>query len=943
MRSFCLQHIFSIALIFTALSLSAQERKPLNPDVYDSWNAIDRPEISRNGNMVTYEINPQYGDGQLIIHRFGSAAADTVARAYQAAISAESGYTAFRIKALLEQTRKAKVEGKKKDDLPGDSLGILTANGKRFLYPGLKSFSVPLEGGASLFALFKDEKPGAKEAENDTLAGEEKQEKPSGEEKQKSNGRKKDKTETFLLRIINPTDSLIAERPGVTHAAVSKNGKTIVYASYTNDSLPFASVSMRDEPAGREIIVFSGTGSIGGLALSSNGRACAFLHSSDTIEAKRYSLYLFENGKLSTIADTAGSGDRKGLSPSPDGSLYFSGDNTLLYFGFAPAPKQMAKDTIPEDEKARVDIWHWRDPALQPQQLKQLEKNKKRTWQAVYHTGSGKTVQLADSLVPDVTTGFRGNGRYALGMSGEHYQVESSWRGQRFRDVWLIDNETGKRTLLLRKHNGPVSLANNGRFLAWYSQNDSLWHTMNLKDMKSVKHQSPEGVVFYDEEHDVPGLPGPAGYAGWTSNDTHFVVYDRYDLWALDPDGKEEPRNLTFGEGRKEKRKFRYVNLEKELPYVGNRDGSLLLSSFSETTKASGFALLDKELTQLTEAPYRFSTPLKAEESNRLIWTKGNFNEFPDLWTGTLRFDEQVKLSDANPQQKEYRWGSVEPVEWTAAGGQTLQGLLYKPEDFDPSEKYPMLVYFYEKYSDMIHQHYPPRPSRSIISPSFCASNGYLVFIPDITYVNGYPGQSSYESVVSGTLKLISEGYVDKDRIGIQGQSWGGYQVAWLITRTNLFKAAMAGAPVSNMTSAYGGIRWESGMVRQFQYEEGQSRIGASLWERPDLYIENSPLFRADRIETPLLIMANDGDGAVPWYQGIELFTAMRRLEKPCWMLNYNDDEHNLSKRANMKDLDKRMMQFFDHYLKDAPAPEWMTKGVPALEKGKNDGFGINN
>jgi len=252
------------------------------------------------------------------------------------------------------------------------------------------------------------------------------------------------------------------------------------------------------------------------------------------------------------------------------------------------------------------------------------------------------------------------------------------------------------------------------------------------------------------------------------------------------------------------------------------------------------------------------------------------------------------------------------------------------------------LVYFYEKYTDQLHQYYAPKPSRSIISPTYCTSNGYVVFIPDIDYEDGYPGLSAYESVVSGTLDLIARGFIDRDRIGIQGQSWGGYQVAWLITRTNLFKAAMAGAPVSNMTSAYGGIRWESGMVRQFQYEEGQSRIGASLWDRPDLYIENSPLFRADKIETPLLIMANDADGAVPWYQGIELFTALRRLQKPCWLLNYNGDEHNLAKRGNMKDLDIRMMQFFDHYLKGKPAPEWMTKGLPAIDKGRKTGYNID-
>jgi dipeptidyl aminopeptidase/acylaminoacyl peptidase len=188
-------------------------------------------------------------------------------------------------------------------------------------------------------------------------------------------------------------------------------------------------------------------------------------------------------------------------------------------------------------------------------------------------------------------------------------------------------------------------------------------------------------------------------------------------------------------------------------------------------------------------------------------------------------------------------------------------------------------------------------------------------------------------------MSLINNKFIDKDKIAIQGQSWGGYQVAYLVTRTNLFKAAMAGAPVTNMTSAYGGIRWESGHTRMHQYENGQSRIGGTLWEKQELYIENSPLFYADRVQTPLLIMSNDNDGAVPWYQGIEYFSALRRLGKPCWLLCYNGDEHNLMKRPNRKDLSIRMMQFFDYYLKDVKPPSWMIDGVPAIEKGENTGY----
>jgi dipeptidyl aminopeptidase/acylaminoacyl peptidase len=267
---------------------------------------------------------------------------------------------------------------------------------------------------------------------------------------------------------------------------------------------------------------------------------------------------------------------------------------------------------------------------------------------------------------------------------------------------------------------------------------------------------------------------------------------------------------------------------------------------------------------------------------------------------------------------------------------------LYFPETIDPERKYPMIVYFYERNADNLHVYSEPAPTRSTVNRTFFASNDYIVFIPDITYEAGYPGQAAFNAVISGTQVISSLfPFIDRQRIGIQGQSWGGYQTAWLITQTDMFAAAMAGAPVSNMTSAYGGIRWESGMSRMFQYEKSQSRIGGTLWDKPLQYIENSPIFYVPKIKTPLLIMHNDNDGAVPWYQGIELFTAMRRLNKPVWMLTYNNEEHNLKAEswANRMDLTIRMKQFFDHYLKDGPMPAWMQYGIPAIKKGKELGY----
>jgi dipeptidyl aminopeptidase/acylaminoacyl peptidase len=325
-------------------------------------------------------------------------------------------------------------------------------------------------------------------------------------------------------------------------------------------------------------------------------------------------------------------------------------------------------------------------------------------------------------------------------------------------------------------------------------------------------------------------------------------------------------------------------------------------------------------------------TPQRARDAEQYLRTQSTFRDFPNLWTGT-RLDQLARISDANPQQSEFRWGTVELVSWLNADGVPVRGLLYKPEDFDPAKKYPMVVYFYETHTNGLHGYSAPS-GRNVINAPVYVSKGYLVFMPDIVYTDGYPGPSALKTIVPGVQSLVARGFVKEDGIGIQGQSWGGYQTAYIITQSNLFRAAMAGAPVANMTSAYGGIRWESGNSRTSQYERGQSRIGGSPWEYPTRYIENSPLFYADRINTPLLMMHNDNDGAVPWQQGIEMFIALRRLNREVYLINYNNDAHNPRLRINQRDMDLRMQQFFDHHLTGAPMPDWMKNGVPYLRKG---------
>jgi dipeptidyl aminopeptidase/acylaminoacyl peptidase len=506
------------------------------------------------------------------------------------------------------------------------------------------------------------------------------------------------------------------------------------------------------------------------------------------------------------------------------------------------------------------------------------------------------------------------------------------------QDVFVFDLNTNVRKTIATALTGNALLSPKANFVYWYSPPDTTWFSYAVATDVRVKHHIPFQLA--DEEDDHPDYPNAYGSAGWTEKDTWWVVYDRYDLWALDPTGQNAPRNLTQV-GRKEKIQFRYLRPDPEQRFIDTQQ-EWLLSAFHEDTKQAGYYRFNwatGALTRILMTDHRYAFTAKARQANQYLFTRESFREFPDVWVTDGTFTNARKITEANPQMKNYLWGAVERVRWTSLDNIPLQGLLYKPENFDPKKKYPLMVYFYEKYADDIHVHYAPRPIRSYINFALYASDGYLIFVPDIVYKIGYPGESAHNCVLPGVTQLISQGFVDEKRIGISGHSWGGYQTAYLITRTNLFRAAEAGAPVSNMTSAYGGIRWESGMSRMFQYEKDQSRLGGSLWQTPLRYIENSPLFFADKIETPVLMMHNDADGAVPWYQGIEMYMALRRLNKPVWMLNYNGQGHGLTQRQDMRDFAIRMKQYFDHYLKDKPMPPWMQKGVPATEKAITTGY----
>jgi dipeptidyl aminopeptidase/acylaminoacyl peptidase len=631
-----------------------------------------------------------------------------------------------------------------------------------------------------------------------------------------------------------------------------------------------------------------------------------------------------------------------GSTVSENGSISFSKDGKKIFFGVAPI--QPPKDTSLVDfELARLDIWHYNDDYLQPQQLKQLTQDLKRSFTSVIKPGTTELIQLGDEDAENISLVDEGNADWVLASTTKNNRKASQWEGRSRSTVYMISTEDGKRKMVESNSPGIFNASPAGKFIYWYNpelKNYFTYNTINGQ-IKNISDKIKEPL--YDIENDVPDLPRAAGTTGWTTNDRYFLLNDVYDIWRVDPNGIGQPVNISNGWAKKNKTEFTYINFDGEKRSIDENE-TIVLRSLDKKTKFAGFYLKkindQSDPVLITAGPFAYSgSPVKAKNADAYIFQRSNINE-SELYAGH-DLKNMNKVTDLALQQKDYNWLSVELIKWKMFDGKMSEGLLYKPENFDPQKKYPVIFYFYERDADGLYNYRAPAPSASTINVPYFVSNGYLVFDPNIYYKTGEPGESAYNSVVSAAKYLSKMPWVDSTRMAIQGQSWGGYQVAYLITRTNIFHAAGAGAPVSNMTSAYGGIRWGAGINRQFQYEKQQSRIGATLWQRPDLYIKNSPLFKADKVNTPLLIMHNDADGAVPWYQGIEYFTALRRLGKKVWMLEYNGEDHNLVERKNRKDLSVRLGQFFDYYLKDAKPANWIKYGLPAVDKGKDWGLKV--
>ena len=946
-RSFllCLTLLLSTAVLWA-------QKPALDHSVYDGWKSVNRPVIQEGSEWAVYAVSPQEGDGMLYLYNVKTGKTFTAERASRAMISADGTKAVYRITPPFKETRQAKIDKKKPDERPKGSIAVMDLKtGEAREFANVTNF----KSGDSLgeWIAFKEEEVKAAPAKPEKNG-----EKPEKGEKPENGDKKPEKPSVKNnLYVLNIRTMAIDTLKGVDSFKFDHAGNRLAYVTKPDkkDSVTVRGLFVYDPATRTSTPVLTGEkkASFGNFFFEKEGGRIAFYASLDTAKdaAKQQDLYLYNGGEPTLLLTHKASVLARGweLGQSADIRFY----DGYLTLGTRPVPPE--KDTTLVDfEQAKLDIWVWNEDYIQTIQNNRLSHEKGRTYLAKIGYDGKSFVQLADEIMQsvEIPEGYKGD--YVMVADDKPYRIQRQWDYSACSDIYQIDLRNGKRTLIEKE--SPLSYAQespDGAYAASFNEKDGNWYVIDIAAGTIREVSSTIGNAFYDEEDDHPAFPGAYAGAVWSEDSKYFWIRDRYDWWQIDPTGAAAPVRKTFG--RENRLTYSvtmpYNRTDIRVPRGGMifTDRPVWFTTFDEVTKENGIARLDitrrkAKVENLAKGPYMYQAlAVSTGRKPVMLYLRGNFEEGNDLWMTRNDFKKQEKLTNTGEQQKAYNWGTVELVKWTAWDGTPAEGLLFKPEDFNPANKYPVICYFYERYSETLYSPRIPSPSASTVNIPFFVSNGYIVFVPDLRYKDGHPGKSCMNFLMPGVDMLCEYPWVDGDHIGIQGQSWGGYQTAYLITQTGRFAAAGAGAPVSNMTSAYGGIRWESGVARTAQYEKGQSRIGKDLWEGFDLYVENSPLFFVPNVTTPVLIMHNDQDGAVPWWQGIEFFNALRRCGKQAWMLQYNDEAHNLKERRNRKDLSVRLQQFFDHFLKGAPMPVWMSRGVPATHKGIDYGFGFDD
>jgi dipeptidyl aminopeptidase/acylaminoacyl peptidase len=919
---------FFCVLLCFPLAVIAQQKKNLTSTDYGKWQTLASTDISSNGEWLAWRITVEEDNDTLYVMNRQSNKLYKLEFASFPEFSKNNIWVAYRIGMAYKEAEKLREQNK---PVENNKIGVLNLQtGQKFTVDNVNRFGFSKTG--KFLAVFL-------------------------------NAPKEGNIRSSTLLLKNLEDSSTRPIGNVSSYAFNKKGDHLAYivesgntAGNSVELFNLANYSIK--------IIASDTTKFSSLNWSKEGDGLAFYRSfkKDGFEEENAVVYAYTNiykaPVLKKFDPSLVSAFPKNMRIYNSSNLVLSDDLNAVFFGIKSWTAKPKKDdkkaadtskikttdstkarsadttrTGPKpaenknDKLAAVDIWHWKDHEIQPRQKITFPQDKEQSLLFVWNLDNNSSFQLAADSTP--LAGISGPRKFAVISTNKKYKPAFK---EDYADYYLVNTKTGTKKLILEKQQAGFFTAPqsspDGKYLSYFK--DKHWWIYNIATGAALNITENIKSDFWNTRDDHPGNRPPFGFAGWIKGDKEVLLYDEYDVWAIRPDGKGS-RKLT--DGKPARIQFRLYRVEFEEPFIDDSK-PIYFSAYGDTSKQFGYYSYEKgRLQPLIFENSMVSRLIKATDAPSFTFVKQDYHISPELYYAD-NWAAAKKIASTNPQQASYYWGKSQLVNFTSKKGKPLQGALFYPANYEPGKKYPMIVYIYEILSNTVHSYSNPS-NRSAYNTTNYTSQGYFVFRPDIVYDLNDPGISAVNCVVPAVEEVLKTGMIDKDKVGLMGHSWGAYQTSFIITQTDIFKAACAGAPLTDLISMSMSIYWNSGMPDQKIFEISQGRFEGPWYEKKEEHMRNSPMFNADKIKAPLLVAFGDKDGAVDWHQGIEMYGTLRRMEKPHIMLVYADENHGLAKKENQVDYQKRQKEFFEHFLLGKPAEKWITDGVSYQDKMK--------
>jgi dipeptidyl aminopeptidase/acylaminoacyl peptidase len=899
-----MKRIATLWVLAAALS-SAQPKPAIQPADYGKWETMGQTVLSPDGKWLAAPNKRGNGTSELRIHPTGGGKALLAAGGTEPMFSANSRWAAYAIGYSEAEEDKLK-KTKKPVQL---KLGIMDlTTGAAVTIDDVASFAFSDQDGYLAFRRYPPVK--TPPVENADPAG-------------------------APLTVRDLKTGVDTTFGNVTSFAWQDKG-THLAMTIGVEGREGNAVQLFDPTRGELKVLDSGNAVFTALAWRKDSADLAALRSKKDkdYEGESYSVLAWKNLGVKTVGEVAPP-KRLVASRTPQ----WSEDGATVYIGIADWDRKVSAAKS-DEEPSNVEVWHPRDTDVISAQKLRLATERDRHVVGAWHVAENRIVPLGTNVKE--TMRLPRTGSRAVAIDETPYESTSRF-GRHYVDVYTVDVKTGARAKVATKLSPPVWPSPGGRYVLHFKDGEFWIYDLEAGDARNVSKAA--GVSFIDKDDDHPSPARPSwGVAGWTKSDASVIVNGEFDLWELFPDGAK-PKRLT--DGAAEQVRHRYVNPEG--PVLGGRGGRgggaaqepidlakpVYVSVNGIWTKKNGYGVWSAgKLDRTVWLDRNTSRLVKAKSADVYGYESEDFGAPPNIFVAGSDLRDAKQVTDTNPFAKDYAWGKSQLVEYKSPKGERLQGALFYPANYDASKKYPLIVHIYERESQFLHRYFPVT-DRSPYTEAIWSAKGYFVLMPDIVFRPRDPGLSVLECVTAATKKVLETGMIDAKRVGLIGHSWGGFGTSFVMTQTDLFTAGVAGGPLTDLVSSYGEIYWNSGTPETDHAEVGQERLEVPLWEDPAAYLRNSAVFHVNKMKGALLLSVGDKDGASDWHQDIEMYNLARRAGKQCIMLVYPGENHALAVKANQQDYHRRILEWFDHYLKDQAPQPWIENGVTVLDREK--------